>query len=537
VTDICFVFEVHQPFRLNRNYHADLLARRQVSKEDLFDLYFDHRLNREVFDRTAQKCYFPANNTILEQIDKLKGNRKQFKVAFSLSGVFVEQCERWNGDLLESFRQLARSGCVEFLEQTYYHSLASLFGSDRSEFVEQIEMHRQLMKEVFNYEPRVVENTECIYNNAIAKTLDLMGYRAVVTEGVERVLGWRSPNHVYNARGSDIRVLLRNYQVSDDIGFRFTSTWWEKWPLTAEKYSSWLAASPGEVINIFLDYETFGEHHWPESGIHDFLRWLPSEVIKRDHLEWRTPTEVVQQHSPVGEIDVFEYDTISWADLERDTSAWIGNQMQLTSFETQKRLEPAIRELGDSELVKLWRYLQASDHLYYMSTKGAGPGDVHAYFSPLGSPIQAFGVYLAVMSDLEARISQELQKPHLVAKRMLGAVPPSGCFTFFQGFARPMNRSVRSLGEFTSAIESIESGSIEFHMERGDFERWVRQVVVDVELADNIRKVSKRKLKGDQLRKALLLILRRRINQLQKAVSHPGEGRVDRSKKRMFNKN
>lgn len=526
MTDVCFIFEVHQPFRLNRNFHADLLARRLVTKKDLFELYFDHRLNREVLERAAKKCYFPANNAILEQIDRFKGSRKQFKVAYSLSGVFVEQCERWSPDLLESFKQLARSGCVEFLEQTYYHSLASLFGSDRSEFVEQIRMHRQLMKDLFNWEPGVVENSECIYNNAIAKTLDLMGYRAAVTEGVERVLGWRSPNYVYKARGSDIRVLFRNYRISDDIGFRFSSTWWEEWPLTAQKYSSWLAAIPGDVINIFIDYETFGEHHWPESGIHDFLRWLPGEVIKWDQLEWCTPSEVVERHSPVDEVDVFEYGTISWADLERDTSAWIGNQMQLSCFELQKRLEPAIRELGDPELVKLWRYLQISDHLYYMSTKGAGPGDVHSYFSPLGSPIQAFGVYLKVMSDLEARISQELQRPDLIARRMLDSVPPSECFTFFYGFARPTERSARSTFEFTSAIESINSKSIEFHMERGDFERWFRQVIVDAELADKIQKLSKRMLKGEQLRKELLLILRRRIDQLQKAISHHCEGRV-----------
>jgi len=523
VTDVCFIFEVHQPFRLNRNFHADLLARRRTTKEDLFDLYFDHQLNREVFDRAAQKCYFPANHAILEQIDRLKGNRKQFKVAYSLSGVFVEQCERWSPDLLESFKQLAQSGCVEFLEQTYYHSLASLFGPDQSEFVDQIRMHRQLIKDLFNYEPRVVENTECIYNNSIAKTLDFLGYRAVVTEGVERVLGWRSPNYLYKARGSDIRVLLRNYRVSDDIGFRFSSTRWEEWPLTAQKYSSWLAASPGEVINIFIDYETFGEHHWPESGIHDFLKWLPGEVIKWDNLDWRMPSEVVERHNPVDEVDVFEYGTISWADLERDTSAWIGNQMQLSCFESQKKLEPPIRELQHAELTKLWRYLQISDHLYYMSTKGAGPGDVHSYFSPLGTPVHAFAVYLKVISDLKARISQELQRPDLIAKRILSAVPPSERFTFFQGFARPTNRSVTSLGEFTSAIESIESGSIEFHMERGDLERWFRQVVVDADLADDIRKLSKRMLRGDQLRKALLVILRRRIKQLQRAVSNVGE--------------
>ncbi|MDH5390046.1 MAG: alpha-amylase, partial [Candidatus Bathyarchaeota archaeon] len=192
MTDVCLMFEVHQPFRLNRNFHSDLLALGTVTKKDLFDLYFDHKLNRYVFERAAKKCYFPTNSIILEQIDRCKRERKQFKVAYGISGVFIEQCERWSPDLLESFKQLAESGCVEFLDEPYFHSLASLHGTDRSEFVEQIEMHRQLMKDLFNYEPRVVENTECLYNNAIAKTMERMGYEATVTEGVERILRWRN---------------------------------------------------------------------------------------------------------------------------------------------------------------------------------------------------------------------------------------------------------------------------------------------------------------------------------------------------------
>ena len=289
MTDICFIFEVHQPFRLNRNFHRDLLARQSVTKEDLFNLYFDNGLNRYIFDRAAEKCYFPSNSIILEQIDRYKKDLKKFKVAYGISGVFLEQCELWNPDLLDSFKELAKSGCVEFLDQPYYHSLASLYGIDRSEFVEQIKMHRKLMKDLFNYEPTVVENTECLYNNAIAKTVEGLGYDATVTEGVERILGWRSPNYVYRAKDTGLRVLLRNYRLSDDIGFRFSSTWWEAWPLTAKKYASWLATTPGHAITLFVDYETFGEHHWPESGIHEFLRWLPGEVIKWDHLNWCIP--------------------------------------------------------------------------------------------------------------------------------------------------------------------------------------------------------------------------------------------------------
>lgn len=519
MTDVCLLFEVHQPFRLNRNFHSDLLARGAVNKEALFDLYFDHRLNRFVFERAARKCYFPSNEAILEQIDRFKRERKPFKVAYGISGVFIEQCERWNPDLLDSFKQLAESGCVEFLDQPYYHSLASLYGIDRSEFVEQIRMHRQLVKDLFNYEPKVIENTECLYNNGIAETVEGLGYEAAVTEGVERILGWRSPNYVYQAKGSSLRILLRNYQLSDDIGFRFSSTWWGEWPLTADKYASWLAAASGQVVVLFVDYETFGEHHWPETGIHGFLRWLPGEVIKWDHLHWSTPSEVVRRHSPVGEVDVHNYDTVSWADLERDPSAWLDNPMQIVCHESLKGLEQPVKAIGDANLVRLWRYLQMSDHLYYMSIKGGGPGDVHCYFNPHSSPVEAFAVYSKVISDLEARILQELEKPEHLARRILRRLPAGRGFTFFYEFARPTGLTVHSLTEFYSALEIVDIKSIRFHMERGDFERWLRQVVVDEKLADQLAEVSDEELKGERLRNRILRMISQRIKELERITT------------------
>lgn len=519
MTDVCFIFEVHQPFRLSRNFHKDLLDHQSVTKKDLFDLYFDHRLNRHIFDRAARKCYFPSNNVILEQIDRHKKDRKQFKVAYGISGVFIEQCERWNTDLLDSFKQLAKSGCVEFLSQPYYHSLASLYGIDRSEFAEQIGMHRQLMKDLFGCEPRVVENTECLYNNAIAKTVEGLGYEATVTEGVERVLGWRSPNHVYKAKDSTLRVLLRNYQLSDDIGFRFSSTQWEEWPLTADKYASWLASTPGHVVTLFVDYETFGEHHWPESGIHEFLRWLPSKVIEWEHLQWCNPSDVVRQHAPVGEIDVSDYDTVSWADLERDPSAWIDNPMQKSCYDSLKGLEQPVKATGDRDLKTLWRYLQMSDHLYYLSVKGGGPGDVHSYFNPCSSPIEAFAGYSKIISDLEIRIMRELERPELVAKRVLRQLSVAKGFTFFHGFARRSQRAVRSLNEFHSALRTVDLESIRFHMERGDFERWIRQVVGDDQLAGMMAKLSDGRLIGEKLRRRILGVVERRIRRLQETAA------------------
>ena len=513
--DVCLIFEVHQPFRMSRHFHANLLAKPQVKTSDLTDLYFDHVLNRDVFERAARKCYFPANGIILEQIDHFKREGKQFKVAYSISGVFIEQCERWNPDLIESFRQLAETGCVEFFDETYYHSLSSLFGSDRSEFVEQVKMHRQLMKDLLNYEPKTCINTECIYNNAIAKTIEGLGYEATITEGVERLLQWRSPNHVYKAKDSNLRVLLRNYRLADDIGFRFTARWWSEWPLTAQKYSSWLASCSGQVVTLFMDYETLGEHHWPESGIHDFLHWLPGEVIKWGNLNWALPIEVVRWHQPVGEIDVNEFYSVSWADLERDITAWLINPMQWTCYNRLKQLEPIVKEIGNPDLIRLWRYFQMSDHLYYLSIKGGGPGDVHSYFNPLGSPLEAFTVYSSVLSDFEARVMHELEKPEWIARRILRSYTVEKGFTFSYEFARPTDLTVHSLDEFFSALKTVDASSLEFHNERGDFERWIRHVIGDSTLADRLKETANQRLNSETLRKKTLNVVEQRIKELK----------------------
>lgn len=513
--DVCLIFEVHQPFRMSRHFHANLLAKPQVKTSDLTDLYFDHVLNRDIFERAARKCYFPANGIILEQIDHFKREGKQFKVAYSISGVFIEQCERWNPDLIESFRQLAETGCVEFFDETYYHSLSSLFGSDRSEFVEQVKMHRQLMKDLLNYEPKTCINTECIYNNAIAKTIEGLGYEATITEGVERLLRWRSPNYVYKAKDSNLRVLLRNYKLADDIGFRFTARWWNEWPLTAQKYSSWLAACSGQVVTLFMDYETLGEHHWPESGIHEFLHWLPGEVIKWGNLNWALPIEVVRWHQPVGEIDVHEFYSVSWADLERDITAWLINPMQWTCYNRLKQLEPIVKEIGNPDLIRLWRYLQMSDHLYYLSIKGGGPGDVHSYFNPLGSPLEAFTVYSSILSDFEARVMHELEKPEWIARRILRSYTVEKGFTFSYEFARPTDLTVHSLDEFFSALKTVDASSLEFHNERGDFERWIRHVIGDSTLADRLKETANQRLNGETLRKKTLNVVEQRIKELK----------------------
>jgi alpha-amylase len=293
-----------------------------------------------------------------------------------------------------------------------------------------------------------------------------------------------------------------------------------------------LAGAQGQVVVIFVDYETFGEHHWPEGGIHEFLRALPSEVNKWHHLNWVTPSEVVERHDPVGEIDIHEYNTISWADIERDPSAWIGNPMQNICYDSLKALEPLVKGIGDKDLIKLWRYLQQSDHLYYLSIKGGGPGDVHNYFSSMGSPVEAFAVYSRVLSDLEARVRAELEKPELAAKRLLRRLPAGMGFTFSYDFVRSSGLSVHSLTEFCSALKTIDVTSIEYHIERGDFERWLSQVVGDEKLADEISKIngSKRKLKGEALRKRLLVATEKRLKQLNK-ITDESSGTLKKKKK------
>jgi len=516
LADICLIFEVHQPFRLNRRFHLDLIRMGRVTKENLFDLYFDNGMNRDILNRVADRCYLPANEIILNEIDRSKRGSRRFKVAYSISGIFLEQCEMWRRDLLESFRQIVESGCVEVLDQTYYHSLASLYAPDWSEFIEQVEMHRQTVRSLLGEEPKTFENTECIYNNEIAKTVEEIGYEAIVTEGLTQVLGWRSPNYVYRAKGSSIRVLMRNHRLSDDVGFRFTSTEWDQWPLTADKYARWLASTPGQVITIFLDYETFGEHYWRESGILDFLKWLPLEVEKYSNLAWCTPIEAVSRHRPMDEVDVPPSATISWADEERDVSAWLGNELQKVSFNVLRDVGSSVKRLGDGTFLRLCRHLQTSDHLYYMSMKGGGSGVVHNTFNPYGHPVEAFSTFISVVSDLNARCQLELEKPKFRFRRLLRELPHGRGFGFFYGFARPTGLTAHSLEEFYRILKGVDSKSIRFHLRRGDFERWMSQVVGDERLAKFFAALPKDVEDIEVLRTKILRTLEDRIEELKR---------------------
>lgn len=512
--DIVLVFEVHQPRRIRRDFLWENKLFKRLGKGAFLEHYFDTTVDKTIFRRTSEKCYFPSNRILLELIDKHKKEKKEVKISFSISGVFLEQCQTFNRDLLESFKQLAETGCVEFLNQTYYHSLSSLY-PDKDEFIEQVKLHHQMTKDLLGYTPKVFENTELLYNNAVARTVEKLGFKAIFTEGVERLLHGKSPNHLYSPKGcSGMKILLRNYKLTDDIGFRFSARWWNEWPLTADKYASWLSETPGECIVIFPDYETFGEHHWPETGIHDFLNHLPNEILKWANLQMSTPSKVAEKYESAGEIDVPELGgTVSWADLERDASCWLGNTMQWAYYTSLRRLEPLVKETCDKEFLKTWRYFQTSDHLYYMFTAGGAPGEVHSYFSPFGTPTDAFVTAQAAILDFENRVR-------------LTTVVADEPFLFYKGLGEEhfTGKIVWSLKGFTKILREINVRSMEFHNNRGDFEKWAKRSFRDKALAEQLKKARLSKTKGEVLRKRLSKVVKERYEevstQLRSSLKH-----------------
>jgi len=393
MTEVCLFFQVHQPLRLKRFRLFD------AGEDGGLGRYFDLSLNEEIFRRVADKCYIPTNSLLLDLIHELDG---RFKVTFSLTGVFIEQAELFDPSVLDSFEELASTGCVDFLSETYYHSLSSLW--DMEEFREQVELHRRALSKIGARQPAVFRNTEALFSNEIARLVEGMGFAGIVAEGWEGFLGWRSPNYIYRVRGCErIRAILRNYRLSDDVSYRFSARWWPEHPLTADKYARWLAASEGDCINLYMDYETFGEHQWPETGIFEFLRHFPVEALRHPHISFATAREVASI-PPVGEIDVPT--PVSWADMERDTSAWLGNDMQRDAFRLIHELAP-LAKAADGEHKHIWRLLQSSDHLYYLCTKNWADGDVHKYFSPYDNPFEGYMNFMNILQDLKLQLENE----------------------------------------------------------------------------------------------------------------------------------
>lgn len=391
---ICLYFQVHQPTRLRLYRFFD------IGKDSH---YYDDFANRTILRRVADRCYLPMNAQLLEMIKAGKG---KFKLAFSISGSFIEQCERHCPELIDSFRALAQTGCVEFLSETYYHSLASL--SSATEFKHQVLKHKALIEETFGVTPVTFRNTELIYSDAIGAAVYEMGFKTMLTEGAKHVMGWRTPNYVYSgAKAPKLKLLLRNAPLSDDIAFRFSDRSWNNWPLTSEKYVSWLQAAEGEIINLFMDYETFGEHQKAESGIFDFVKCLPAAVAAAGDFEFVTPKEAAKKHASVGALDV--PDPISWADEERDLSAWLGNELQNDAFSKVNSLNEKLGILNDQQLWSDFGHLQESDHFYYMCTKFFSDGAVHKYFNPYDTPYEAFINYMNVLSDFSIRVEDALK--------------------------------------------------------------------------------------------------------------------------------
>lgn len=387
---VCFYFEVHQPHRVKPH---DTF--RQGEPYDLFD----EKLNREVMQKVAAKSYLPANEAMLRLIDHHKG---RFRVAYSITGVAIEQMRRWSPETLASFKRLADTGAVEFIAESYYHSLASLY--DLEEFKAQVAEHGALMTEVFGQTPRIFRNTELIYDDSIGELAADLGYDAVLAEGVDDALDWRSPNYVYNTASGRTKLLLKNYRLSDDIAFRFSNKEWEDFPLTPDKFARWLhqISDDSETVNLFMDYESFGEHQWADTGIFEFLHGLPDEVFAHEDWGFATPSEIIARY-PARENLSFPRMT-SWADVERDTSAWCGNAMQERALREIYALGAEIKRRNNPALLSLWRRLQTSDHFYYMCTKWFADGDVHAYFSPFESPYEAFISYMRVLEGMRASI-------------------------------------------------------------------------------------------------------------------------------------
>ena len=388
---VCFYFQVHQPWRL-KTYRFFQMGNDHN--------YLDDFTNRAIMQKVARECYLPMNALLLSLIEQNKG---AFKCSFSITGSAVEQFKVYAPEVLESFKKLADTGCVEFLGETYSHSLSSLYSVD--EFKQEVKLHTQMLKEEFGVKPTAFRNTELIYSDDIAKAVEGMGFKTMLAEGARHILGWKSPNFVYtDAVDNKLRLLLRNYKLSDDIAFRFSNEGWPEWPLTADKYAQWVASETGDVVNLFMDYETFGEHQKAATGIFDFMKALPEALFATGEVVFATVSEATKKLQPVAVLHC-PY-AMSWADEERDVTAWLGNDLQNEAFQKLYALAPKVKKAKNKDFEYVWHFMQNSDHFYYMATKWFSDGDVHSYFNPYDSAYEAFINYMNVLADFDIELSK-----------------------------------------------------------------------------------------------------------------------------------
>jgi len=398
MNSVAFYFQIHQPYRLKRYTFFDI---------GRGESYFDDTENERILRRVAEKCYIPMNELLLGQIEKHDG---QFRFAMAITGTVLEQLETWYPEALESFVRLTETGCVEIICETSQHSLAFL--SDAEEFDAQVLAQRDRIEALFGQKPVTFRNTELVINNEIAERVEAMGFKALLGEGADQLLGVRSSHEVYRpATTEKLSLLLRTYERADDIAFRFSNQGWDQWPLAPETFVKWLAEAPegAKYTGLFMDYETFGEHQWRETGVFDFMEALPALVIAEPTLDFKTPSEITEAHTPTEELDIPH--PVSWADAERDLTAWLGNHMQREANRLLYELADDVRRaaaLGHTEIQSDWRRLTTSDHVYYMCTKWFSDGDVHKYFSPYSTPHDAFIAFMNVLSDLKSRVTAAL---------------------------------------------------------------------------------------------------------------------------------
>ena len=397
---ICLYFQVHQPKRIKKFRIFDV-----GQDGDYFNDDSETDLNnKKILKKVSEKSYLPANEVILKLLKKYP----KFKVSYSFSGVLLDQLASDNPEVLESFQKIVDTGRVEVLSETYYHSLSFFYS--KKEFERQVAKHKRLIKKLFNKSPKIFRNTELAYSNELAYWAEERKYKGILAEGWDKVLGWKSSNFLYKPVGTkNIKLLLKNYKLSDDIAFRFSEKSWSEWPLTADKFTSWVNALNGNAhtINLFMDYETFGEHQWEDTGIFNFLESFPGEILKHRDNGFETPSELIRKYEAMDTIDAPQ--VITWADTERDLSAWIGNSIQTSAINFIYQLENKVLATKDKKLIDNWRLLQTSDHYYYMCTKWFSDGDVHKYFNPYDSPYDAFISFMNAASDLKLRVEKVLK--------------------------------------------------------------------------------------------------------------------------------
>ena len=396
---ICLYLHIHQPIRYREYSIFDV----GNSSDYFYDNYSGRQSNERIFRKVADKSYYPMLGLLLDNMKK----HPDFKVSFSITGTWLEQAEKWAPDLINIIREMVELGQAEIVDETYYHSLAYFYNID--EFNDQVKMHSEIIKRLFNVKPKAFRNTEFAYNDSLAHWAEEQGYEVILAEGWDKILGWRSPNHVYRPIGCQkIRLLLKNYRLSDDIAFRFSNRAWSEWPLTVPKYQRWIDDDclRGNLINLFMDFETFGEHQWKDTGIFDFMNTFISSWLSEYENKFVTVSEASRIEEPVGEISMPE--TVTWADTERDLSAWLSNAMQSSAMNQIFNLREQILSTHDGQLISDWRYMTTSDHPYSMCTKYWNDGDVHAYFSAYASPYESFMYYMNVLRDIEYRINNIL---------------------------------------------------------------------------------------------------------------------------------